>query len=81
VRDGEREGERGGEREPQTIKYKPMRRFRVRGKVHPRPGQKGPEGEKMYRATFSLTSVLDGGGWSTSRLGRFNPVKDSVSIV
>jgi hypothetical protein len=29
----------------------------------------------MYRSTLSLTSALDGGGWSTPRLGRFTPGK------
>jgi len=28
-----------------------------------------------------LTSALDGGGWSTSRPGRFTPGKDPVPIV
>jgi len=27
----------------------------------------------MYSSTLSLTSALDGGGWSTSRPGRFIP--------
>jgi hypothetical protein len=27
----------------------------------------GPEGEERYSSTISLTSVLDGGGWSTPR--------------
>ena len=27
----------------------------------------------MYSSTLSLTSALDGGGWSTPRSGRFNP--------
>jgi len=29
----------------------------------------------MYRSTFSLTSALDGGGWSMPHPGRFNPGK------
>jgi len=36
-----------------------------RGKVHPTTGHEGPEGEKRYSSTFSLTSALDGGRWST----------------
>ena len=29
----------------------------------------------MYTSTLSLTSALDGGGWSTPRPGRFTPGK------
>jgi hypothetical protein len=35
----------------------------------------------MYSSTLSLTSVLDGGEWSTPRAGHFTPGKDPVSIV
>jgi hypothetical protein len=35
----------------------------------------------MYSSTLSLTSVLDGSGWSTPRPGRFTPGKDPVPIV
>jgi hypothetical protein len=54
-----------------------------RGKaiVHPITGHEGPEGEQMYSSTISLTSVLDGGGWSTPCPGRFTPRKDPVPIV
>ena len=31
-----------------------------KGKVHPRKGHEGPEGEYRYSSTFSLTSALDG---------------------
>jgi rRNA maturation protein Nop10 len=34
----------------------------------------------MYSFTLSLTSALDGGGWSTPRPGRFTPGKDPVPI-
>ena len=30
-----------------------------KGKVHPRAGHEGPEGEQMYNFTLLLTSVLD----------------------
>jgi len=30
-----------------------------KGKVHPRIGHEGPEGEKRYSSTLSLTSVLN----------------------
>jgi hypothetical protein len=33
-----------------------------KGKVHPVPGNEGPEEEKRYSCTLSLTSVLDAGG-------------------
>ena len=33
-----------------------------KGKVHPRTGHEGPEGQKKYSSTLSLTSVLDGVG-------------------
>ena len=50
-------------------------------KVHPRTGREGPEGEQMYSSTLPSTSALDGGGWSTTRPGRFTPEKDPVPIV
>ena len=34
-----------------------------------------------YSSTLSLTSALDGGGWSTSRPGHFTPGKDPVPIL
>ena len=48
-----------------------------KGKVHPRTGNEGPEGEYMYSYTLSLTSVLEGGGggWSTPSAGPFTPGK------
>ena len=33
-----------------------------KGKAHPITGHEGPEGEKGYNSTLSLTSALDGGG-------------------
>ena len=52
-----------------------------KGKVHRRTGHEGREAEQKYSCTVSLTSALDGGGWSTPRPGRFNPGKDAVPIV
>jgi hypothetical protein len=52
-----------------------------KGKVHRRTGLEGREGEYTYSSTLSLTSVLDRGGWSTSRPGRFTPGKDPVHTV
>ena len=50
---------------------------RGKGKDHPRTGHEGPEGEYSYSCTLSLTSALDGGGWSTPRPGRFTPGKET----
>jgi hypothetical protein len=50
-------------------------------KVHPKTGHEGPQGEWRYSSTLSLTSALDGGEWSTSRLGRFTPGNDPVPFV
>ena len=52
-----------------------------KGKGHPITGHEGPEGEYRYSYTLSLTSALDGGGWSTPRPGRFTPGKDPVPIL
>jgi hypothetical protein len=60
---------------------KPEISLKGKGKGHPRTCHKGPEGEQRYSSTLSLTSVLDGGGWSTPRPGRFTPGNDSVLIV
>jgi hypothetical protein len=49
--------------------------------VHPRTGHEGSEGEQMCSSTLSLTSALDGGGWSTPRPGRLTPRKNQVPIV
>jgi len=35
----------------------------------------------MYSATVSLTSAVDGGGWSMPRSGRFTRRKDPVPLV
>jgi hypothetical protein len=53
----------------------------LKGKVLPRTGHEGPEGEYRYSFTLSLTSALDGGGWSTPRPGRFTPGNDPVPIL
>ena len=50
--------------------------FHIR-KVHPRTGHEGPEREQRYSSTLSLTSTLDGGGWSTPRPGRFTPRRET----
>jgi len=38
-------------------------------------GHEGPEGGVGYGSTLSLTSALDGGGWSTSRPAALPPGK------
>jgi hypothetical protein len=42
---------------------------------------KAQRGEKRYSSTLSLTSALDGGGWSTPWPGCFTPGKDLIPIV
>jgi hypothetical protein len=42
-------------------------------KVHPRTGHEGQEKEERYSSTPSLTSALEGGGWSTPRPGHSTP--------
>ena len=37
---------------------------KVKCEVHPRTGHEAPEGEYRYRSIFSLTSALNGDGWS-----------------
>jgi len=53
----------------------------VRGKIHPRTGHEGLQGKKRHSSTLSLTSTLDGGGWSTSLPGLFTSGSDSVPVV
>jgi len=50
-------------------------------KFRPGTGHEGTEGEKRCSSTISLTSALDGGGWSTPRPSRCNPGKDTVPTV
>ena len=35
----------------------------------------------MHSSSLSLTSALDGGWWSTPRLGRITPEKEPILIV
>ena len=58
-----------------------MQNSKGKGKVHPRTGHEDPVGEQRYSSTLSLTSALDGGGWSTPRVGRFTPGENAVPIV
>jgi hypothetical protein len=36
--------------------------YKVKGIFRPMTGREGPEGEKMYSSTLSLTLAIDGGG-------------------
>jgi len=55
--------------------------MQVMFKVHPITGQEVPEWEYSYSSTLSLTSALDGDGWSVLLPGRFAPGKDPVHFV
>jgi len=48
-----------------------------KGNVHRSTDHEGPE-EWRYSSTLSLTSALDGGGWSAPCPGRFNPRKETL---
>jgi len=52
-----------------------------KGKVHPRTGHEGPEGEYIYRYTLSLTSVIHGVGGQGHTSAALPSGKDPVSIV
>ena len=53
---------------------------RSKGRVHPRTGYEGPEGEKRYGYTLSLTLALDGGGLSRPRSGSLPPRKTKYPL-
>jgi len=55
--------------------------YKGKGKVLPRTGHEGSQGEQMYSYTLPSTSALDGGGWSTPHPGRFTSRKNPVPIV
>jgi hypothetical protein len=50
-------------------------------KIRPKTGHEYSEGEWIYSSTLSLTSALDGVGWSKPHLGLFTPGKEPVRIV
>ena len=58
------------------------RKYIINGNVHPITGHEGSEGELIYTrsSSLSLTSALDGGGWSTPRLCRFTPGKTRYQL-
>ena len=47
----------------------------LKSEIHPRTDQEDPEAEHRYSSTLSLTSKLDGVGWSTPHPGRFTAGK------
>jgi hypothetical protein len=47
-------------------------------KFHPRTSHESPDGGRgTYIPTLSLTSALDGVGWSVPRPGRFTPENET----
>ena len=56
-------------------------KVKVKVKLSLEQATKAQKGEQRYSPTLPSTSALDGGGWSTSRPGRFAPGKDPVPIV
>jgi len=54
---------------------------RGKGKVHPKTGYDGPEGEQLYSSTLPSTLALDGGGRSMPCPAHFTPGKDPVPII
>jgi hypothetical protein len=55
--------------------------YKGNANVHPETGHEGPEGGQSYSSTISLTSALDGVGWSTPCSGGYTPGKDPVPVV
>ena len=58
---------------PQTIPY--LKQLQIKVKVTPSHAYTGTEGRRRYNSNPSATSVLEGGGWSAPRSGRFIPGK------
>ena len=48
---------------------------------HSTTDHEGPDVEYRYGSTLSLTSALDGGGWSTRPPGQLNPGKDALPVI
>jgi hypothetical protein len=51
--------------------------IKLRRKFHLITGREGAEGPLRYSFTLSLSSALDGDGWSTQRLCYFTPGKET----
>jgi hypothetical protein len=56
-------------------------RHKLTSTVHPKRGREGPEGDYRYSSTLSLTSAIDGSGWSTPRPGRSTPGKETSYVL
>jgi hypothetical protein len=54
--------------------------YSVEVKVRPRRVLEGPDGEKKYSSTLSLTSALHGFGWLRPRPGRITPGNDAYPL-
>jgi hypothetical protein len=74
----------GGEKQTVVVDFHSCREMRLgaqtmksNGKVRPRTGLEGPDGEKSYNSTPSLTLTLNRGGWLTPRPGHFTPGKET----
>jgi hypothetical protein len=52
-----------------------------KGKVLPRTGHEGPEGEQRYSSILSLTLAVDEGGWSTMPQPLYPRERDPVPIL
>jgi hypothetical protein len=63
-----------------ALKIYSVLKVKKKGKVRTRTGHDGTEGEQRYSSTFSLTSALDVGGWSTPRVGNLTPGNDLIPI-
>ena len=59
------------------VKYK---RGKCKGKILPRTGHEGPEGEQMYSFTLSLTSALDGVGGQSQAPAALPPGKSRYPL-
>jgi hypothetical protein len=51
---------------------------RSKRKIHLRKGHEGPKGKYRYSCTLSLTSALEGVGWSRPCPHRFTPGKETL---
>jgi hypothetical protein len=58
------------------IKFSTLTGTERKGKYLPRTGYEGPEWKQTYSSSLSLTSALNGDGWSTPRPGRFSQEKN-----
>jgi hypothetical protein len=56
-------------------------KVKKKGKIRSRSAIKGPELKYRYSSTLTLTSSLNGCGWSTPRPGRFTSGNEPVSVV